>query len=89
MNNQQEKNIDVILADVKNELTRAIDLFETFHSAHEGYGVLLEEVDELWDIVKINGDNEAMIEEAIQVAAMAVRFVLDVCMRRVNDNEHT
>ena len=80
--NQREKDIDIILADVKDELTSAIDRFESFHNGHEGYAVLLEEVDELWDVVKTNGSNEAMTEEAIQVAAMAVRFVLDVCMER-------
>lgn len=53
-----------------------------FNSAHEGYGVLLEEVDELWDHVKTKQklrDIEAMKKEAIQVAAMALRFAIDVC----------
>lgn len=50
-------------------------------SAHEAYGVLLEEVDELWDHVKTKQskrDLDAMRKEAIQVAAMAIRFVVDV-----------
>lgn len=53
-----------------------------FNSAHEGYAVLAEEVDELWDHVKTNQkrrDLAAMRAEAIQVAAMALRFVVDVC----------
>lgn len=52
------------------------------NSAHEAYGVLLEEVDELWDHVKTkqkNRDLAAMQKEAIQVAAMAIRFALEVC----------
>jgi hypothetical protein len=52
-----------------------------FNSAHEGYAVLLEEVDELWAEVKkrrSERDDERMGLEAIQVAAMAVRFLLDV-----------
>jgi head-tail adaptor len=52
------------------------------NSAHEGYGVLAEEVDELWAHVKTQQskrDLDAMRKEAVQVAAMAVRFVVDVC----------
>jgi hypothetical protein len=51
-------------------------------SAHEGYAVLLEEVDELWDEIKGPDDSKQtarMRAEAIQVAAMAIRFIEDVC----------
>lgn len=34
------------------ELTRAIENWPPMNSAHEGYGVLLEEMDELWTHVK-------------------------------------
>lgn len=53
-----------------------------WNSAHEGYGIILEELDELWEHVKTKQkrrDLEAMRKEAIQVAAMAVRFALEVC----------
>lgn len=53
-----------------------------FNSAHEGFAVLKEEVDELWDHVKTNQkrrDIEAMRKECIQVAAMAIRFALEIC----------
>ena len=53
-----------------------------FNSAHEGYAVLAEEVDELWVHVKTNQkrrDLEAMRKEAIQVAAVAIRFARGVC----------
>ena len=64
------------------ELTTALTNFPPMNSAHEGYAVLLEEVDELWDQVKINQkkrDISKMKSEAIQVAAMAIRFALEVC----------
>ena len=73
-----------VLKEVGNELSRAEDIFRSFHSSHEGYAVLKEEVDELWGAIK-NKEPKAttarakiLRKEAIQVAAMAVRFVLDV-----------
>jgi glycyl-tRNA synthetase beta subunit len=70
-----------IFVEVSEELDRAL-AWPAFNSAHEGYAVLAEEVDELWEHVKVNQkrrDIVAMRKEAIQVAAMAIRFVLDVC----------
>ena len=68
-----------ILAQVGEEIDRTVSLgYGDFNSAHEGYAILLEEVDELWDHVKISQrkrDLGAMYKEAIQVAAMAVKFV--------------
>jgi hypothetical protein len=51
------------------------------NSAHEGYAVLAEEVDELWDHVKVQQGKRDVVEmtyEAVQVAAMALRFIVDV-----------
>ena len=47
------------------------------HSSHEGYAVLLEEVDELWDAVK-RDDYQAMKEEAVHIGAMAAAFLAEV-----------
>jgi NTP pyrophosphatase (non-canonical NTP hydrolase) len=68
------------LTAVKNEFERASGMYAPFNSAHEGYAVLLEEVEELWDEVKKSPkkrDLAKMKEEAIQVAAMALRFLHD------------
>lgn len=65
-----------------DELVKAREKWPAFNSAHEGYGVLLEEVDELWEHIKVNQkrrDLRAMRKEAIQVAAMALRFAVEVC----------
>lgn len=51
--------------------------FEPFNSSHEGYAVLAEELDELWDDVKAN-NIEHSIQEAIQVGAMALRYIADM-----------
>lgn len=67
-----------------NELMRAKTLFpEEARNAHEMYAILLEEVDELWDVVKTNAKKNPqrsadMRKEAIQVAAMALRFIVEV-----------
>jgi chromosome condensin MukBEF complex kleisin-like MukF subunit len=75
--------IEKIIMDVKVEFMKATSKFDTFHNAHEGYAVLLEEVDELWDNVKLNQKNpdrqRLMMKEGIQVAAMALRFLYDCC----------
>lgn len=69
--------IEEILGVVRTELYAATAKFGPFNSAHEGYGILKEEVDELWDDVKANDIDHAKLE-AVQVAAMAVRFIMDV-----------
>ena len=72
------------VSDVLNELERAQKRFSPFRSPHEGYAVLLEEMDELWDEVKKDrtpGAIARMRGEAVQVAAMAIRFIEDVCDR--------
>jgi NTP pyrophosphatase (non-canonical NTP hydrolase) len=64
---------------VLEELKRAEAKFPPFNSAHEGWAVLFEEVDELWDAVKMQYGPERdqqMRKEAVQVAAMALRFLL-------------
>lgn len=69
--------LDAALAKVRAEVLSAIERYPAFNSAHEGYAVLREEVDELWDDVKRNWPQGA-VEEAVQVAAMGVRFVMDI-----------
>ena len=77
---------DKIFSMVDRELTTASENWPPFNSAHEGWGVLMEEVDELWDHIKMkqkNRDLEAMQKEAVQVAAMAIRFAIEVCNEKV------
>ena len=74
--------IDRALEAVRLELARATAAYPLpFHSGHEGYAVIREEVDELWDDVKaskgLRQSPQARLE-AVQVAAMAVRFMLDL-----------
>lgn len=72
-------NTTAILEEAAAELGRARLIFPPFNSPHEGYAVLLEEVNELWEEVKRKDrDSTALRKEAIQVAAMALRFVFDL-----------
>lgn len=79
--------VERVVEDVIAELYDAMCKYPPMNSAHEGYAILLEEVHELWECVRAkqgthtkNGerDEDAMRKEAIQVAAMAVRFMVDV-----------
>lgn len=63
------------------ELVRATGKFARFNSPHEGWAVIREELDELWEHVKANtGQSPDAGFEAIQVAAMALRYAYDLCM---------
>ena len=70
--------------DALNEYINARDTFKQFNSGHEGYAVILEELDELWREVQANkGDPKIrrvrMRKEAMQVAAMAIAFMNECC----------
>lgn len=67
----------VELNSVADELKRAMAKFGPFRNGHEGYAVILEELDELWQEVK-HGSHARAREEAVQVAAMALRFLVDL-----------
>jgi NTP pyrophosphatase (non-canonical NTP hydrolase) len=77
-----EEKTKQILNLIQNEVSRAKSMFPgNFVNQHEGYAVLLEEVDELWDEIKKNQKNYDLLaqkKEAIQVAAMAVRICVEL-----------
>lgn len=75
-----------ILPEIGNELAEEIDNEvrrsrmhgAAFASMHEAYGVILEELDELWDITRQkrrDRSREEIRKELIQLAAMAVKAV--------------
>ena len=65
------------------ELLKARSTYRPMASAHEGWAVLLEEVDELWDEVKKKPsarNSTAMYSELVQIAAMAQRMAEDIVL---------
>lgn len=71
--------------EIAAEAFQAREKFAPFNSSHEGYAVIAEELDELWDDVKRN-DIPHSIEEAVQVGAMALRYIADMRTKLAMDN---
>ncbi len=74
---------ETAIHDIIMEYNRALMSNGAFNTAHEGYAVILEELDELWEEVKKkarNRDSAKMYKEAVQIAAMGMRFAIDICL---------
>jgi expansin (peptidoglycan-binding protein) len=81
---QEMKFFDLRIAanEVTYEAERAMQLWPAMQTAHHGYAVILEKLDELKEHVWTNQkkrDIQAMRKEAVQLAAMCLRFIADVC----------
>jgi hypothetical protein len=71
--------INEALGQVHDEFARATSIHGKFNSAHEGFAVLKEEIDELWEEVKRRDRlPDHLRKEAVQVGAMALRFLVDI-----------
>lgn len=76
---QKIDDLDLVLAMVRAEALRAVTKHAPMNSPHEGMSVIREEVDELWDHVKADtGQTPAAFKEAVQIAAMGVRYLVDL-----------
>ena len=75
-----QHDINFWLGEIGDEMKDATKKFGPFASAHEGYAIMLEELDELWDAIKDKDKNiDHIALEAKQVGAMALRFLIDIC----------
>lgn len=73
-----------IFGNVQDELKSAMGKFPPYNSAHEGWAVIREELDELWDEIKNDKEwdaEERQMKEALQVAVTAIRFIYDLDKR--------
>lgn len=77
-----------LIFELYNEVVRAASLHPPMHSGHEGYATILEELDELWEVVKAHDTSLARgplaRKEALQIAAMGLRYIIDVCREEAN-----
>ena len=65
-----------ILKAINSEVDRAKCHGEKFASLHEAYAVILEELDEVWDITRQKRRDRSAVElrkEFVQIGAMAVK----------------
>jgi len=76
--------LSLIFSDIEEELNMACKKFHAYNSGHEGYAVIKEELDELWDEIKSKHRKQEMYNEAKQVASTAIRFMHDICI--ISDN---
>jgi hypothetical protein len=69
-----------LLDEVQDALLNAMEKHTTFNSFHEGYAVILEELEEYWAEVKRwpkNHNPAAMRTELLHTAAMCLRTIID------------
>lgn len=86
--NGDEKHTRVGIILIIAELVRAYNKFPNdFNSLHEMYGVLLEEENELWEEIKRkNPDLQRIQDELVQVAAMALKGIVQCCLKKKHPN---
>lgn len=87
---QMKKREQQILDEIMKEYKRAIAEHSPFNSCHEGYAVILEEVDELWDEIKKKREvrsQDKIIKEATQVGAMVLRFIIELTGYKLDNKE--
>ena len=67
---------------INNEIKTADKNYGSFNSTHEVYGVIQEEIDEFWDLVKLKSKTilheKEMIAELIQISAIAKRAAIQI-----------
>lgn len=80
---EEQRERSLIASEVLRELERATEKHPTpIRSRHEGYGVLAEEFEEMWDEIKADAPDERVRAEALQVAAMAIRMIYDLNLKK-------
>jgi spermidine synthase len=71
------KDLKQIIEDVIEEVRYAESKYPSYHSGHEGYGIIAEELDELWDEIKMkNTSYSRQYTEAKHIACTAIRHMI-------------
>ena len=69
-------NINDLSPLLEKEMNYGFEHYGRYHTAHEQYAVLQEEVDEWWDSIKGNMADCCQYE-LLQVAAVALRYIIE------------
>lgn len=75
------KPIEQFCTDMFRELSKADAQHGNYNSFHEAYAVILEELDEFWDIVKMKAqdrDHANAYVELVQIAVCCIRAARDL-----------
>lgn len=80
------EDIERKLGEVQSELVSAMQDHGPFVSYHHGKAVIEEELDELWDEIKGDQSDEEMYDEAKQIAAMGLRFMVELNQMRGDED---
>jgi hypothetical protein len=79
-----QNGLHEVLVEIQDEVLAMVKEHGDFRSLHEGYAVILEELEELWDEVKRppeRRDLQRLRSEALNVAASAAKFALFVAKK--------
>jgi 3-dehydroquinate synthase class II len=80
-------DLRVICDHVYVEVERATRLHKGMNSQHEAYAVILEELEEFWDQVKINPKKLTEIQRTDRLLEMRKELIhtAAMCVRAIND----
>jgi predicted choloylglycine hydrolase len=80
----QEGKYQELFLKTRERLHKAHTLYTTHPSVEHSYAVIKEELDELWDEIKIKEgirNEQRIIDEALDIAATALRLIHDLHLK--------
>jgi hypothetical protein len=87
----KRETVDGVLDELCAKVCKVNSEHPLYNSTHEGYGYLMEEVEEMFDEIKANLTNRS-INEAFDVAVVAVRYIISMrakdALQRVGADSH-
>jgi hypothetical protein len=80
----------LILAEMMKEYESAKAEYSPFTSHHEGWAVIKEQLDEVWDEIKKKRgtkSQEKIMKEVLHVGAMSLRFLMELTPLKLETKE--